>query len=399
MSPRGYGVIAASFLTVAMAYAVRYGYGMLLPGMLGTWGISKMAAGIIYSAYFAAYTLCSPLLGLLSDRCDLRLLVSVFTGLLAGGTALMGCVDSLPAAALAFALAGIGHAACWAPVVSLVQRWVEDRHRGTALAVATMGSAIGIAFWGMLLPLIVARAGWRAGWIAMGLCGFALAVLNYLLIRNPAPDSPASCSQPTATPAWHLYRQLLASDTMWCVGLSYLLIGFTVLVPFTFIGLYAKEELGLPYASATWLFSLLAIAGMAGKLLLGVLSDRRGRIPVMMICGLCLGGGCLGIVQFSAFALKAVAVVLVGIGFGAVWPVYAAAAIDFFPRSAAGSVIGLWTFFMGVGSIAAPVICGWSIDATGSYAWAFRIGCTTALLAVIALVPLLQKPRLVARFS
>lgn len=398
MSLRGYGIIAAAFFTVAMAYAVRYGYGMLLPGMLGSWGITKTQAGGIYAAYFAAYTVCSPLLGLLSDRYDSRFLLTGFSALLACGALLMGYATTVTAAAVIFALAGVGHAACWAPVVSLVQQWVDDKHRGTALAVATMGSGIGIAVWGFFLPVIVARSGWQMGWIQLGIFGFVVAVLNYLLIRNPAATPPGPATPPVGSPdrtsGRLLYRKLLGSNTMWCIALSYLLIGFTVLVPFTFLGLYAGEELGLPYSSATRLFALMAMAGMAGKLVLGVLSDRWGRIPVMMICGMCLGVGCLGVVHLGDFRLKMGSVMLIGIGFGAVWPVYAAAAVDFFPRSAAGSVIGLWTFFMGAGSIISPLVCGWSIDMTGSYTWAFNMGFAVAIFAVIALVPLITRPKL-----
>ena len=57
---RAIAVILAGFLTVSIAYAIRYGYGMLLPQMLPALGITKTQAGIIYSAYFVAYTLFFP---------------------------------------------------------------------------------------------------------------------------------------------------------------------------------------------------------------------------------------------------------------------------------------------------------------------------------------------------
>jgi len=78
---------------------------------------------------------------------------------------------------------------------------------------------------------------------------------------------------------------------------------------------------------------------------------------------------------------------MIGLGFGAVWPVYAAAAIDSFPKSAAGTVIGLWTVFLGIGSILSPVICGWTIDFFGSYRWAFNIGFGAAIGPVLPLLP------------
>lgn len=390
--PRSLGIIVAAFFTVSIAYSVRYGYGMLLPGMLETMQISKVQAGMISASYFAAYTLFSPVVGGLSDRSNPRILLTLFTALLAVGTLLMALVSTVFEASLAFGLVGMGHAACWAPVVSQVQHWVSDRYRGTALSVATMGSGIGIAVWSLWLPMVIARSSYRQGWLQMGIFALFVVLLNYLLVRQH-PDSISRVEKVRASgksgePWYSSYATLLTSRILWVVGCAYACIGFTVLVPFTFLSVYVTESLQLSYALATSFFTVMAVAGLIGKVILGVLSDRLGRVPVMMICGLFLGCGCLGVVLSVGIAAKYFWVALAGMGFGAVWPVYAAAAIDFFPRSQSGSVIGLWTVYLGVGSILSPVLCGWSIDVSGSYNWAFFLGFGGGLLSVLLLLPL-----------
>ena len=45
-------VLAACFITVFVAFAVRYGYGIILPEMLDSLQITKTDAGVIFSAYF-----------------------------------------------------------------------------------------------------------------------------------------------------------------------------------------------------------------------------------------------------------------------------------------------------------------------------------------------------------
>lgn len=395
MAPRASGVISAAFFTVFIAYAIRYGYGLLLPLMLPSLGINKTQAGMIYAAYFVAYTLFSPLMGYLADRWDARKIMAFFTAALGLGAGLMASAATVVQAVLFFTLAGIGHAACWAPVVALVQRWVPDRQRGSALAIATMGSGVGIAAWSLLLPLVVRHHGWQAGWISMGGFGLCVAVVNWLLVRNPPTWAGLSAASPAPgadRPQGAAYLRLLKAQRLWLIGLSYLLVGFTVLVPYTFLAAYATEELRMPYSSGARFITLMAVAGMAGKLVLGVLSDRLGRIPVMMVCGLLMGAGCCGVGNFAYIPAKFVSVALFGVGFGAVWPVYAAAAADYFDRSATGSVIGLWTVFLGLGSILSPVICGWSIDTSGSYRWAFNIGWISALISVMLLIPLCRKP-------
>jgi MFS family permease len=81
------------------------------------------------------------------------------------------------------------------------------------------------------------------------------------------------------------------------------------------------------------------------------------------------------------------------LGFGAVWPVYAAAAPDFFPKKTAGSVVGLWTVFLGIGSIVSPILCGLTIDLTKNYSGIFLLGTTAAMAAVLFLVPVMPRPK------
>lgn len=169
--------------------------------------------------------------------------------------------------------------------------------------------------------------------------------------------------------------------------MSYLFVGFTVLVPYTFLSVYATEGLNQSYSVATRLIAVIAISGVVGKLVLGIASDAIGRIRMMILCNFLLGSGCLAMVCFTDTIWIYTATIVFGIGFGAVWPVYAAAAPDFFDPRSAGSVIGLWTVFLGVGSILSPVACGWAIDHTGGYTWVFTMGALGSVLGIGFLLP------------
>lgn len=70
---------------------------------------------------------------------------------------------------------------------------------------------------------------------------------------------------------------------------------------------------------------------------------------------------------------------------------YAACASDFFSKKAAGGIIGLWTLLMGLGSIAAPIVAGWSADSSGTLMWAFIIATAGGFGSLILLLPLLGR--------
>ena len=360
--------------------------------MITSLAISKTHAGMIYSFYFVAYSVCSPILGLLADRYDARIILTLFVFILGIGAYLMSHSSSVINASVFFTIAGIGHSACWVPVVTLIQRWVSDKYRGTALAFADLGSATGITVWSVIMPLIVSRYGWTTGWECLGMSALLVAGLNFLVVRNQPEEKPVSrnpvTDRPDSESVRATYIRLLCDTKFWLIGLSYLFIGFSILIPFTFLSTYAAQELKMPYETATGLIAVIAVAGVFGKLVLGHLSDTIGRLKVMMLCGVLTAGGSLGMAYFHWLFTICLSSAVFGIGYGAIWPVYAASTRDYFSKKIAGSVIGLWTFYLGVGSILSPLIAGWSIDTTGSYQWAFLLAMISAIISLLLLLPI-----------
>jgi len=111
-----------------------------------------------------------------------------------------------------------------------------------------------------------------------------------------------------------------------------------------------------------------------------------GRESVLVGWG--LAAGSLGIAYSKGLFQLILFLVVFGFGYGAIWAVYAAAASDFFSEKTAGSVVGLWTVLLGVGSIISPVITGWTIDRTESYASAFFLALAGAVLSLLLLLPI-----------
>jgi len=392
---RAMAVLSASFFTVLAAYSIRYSYGTLLPEMLPDLGITKAQAGSIYTAYFLAYTAFSPLLGRLADRYDTRLLISLFVGIMGLGTFLMQFANSLWQARAFFAIAGLGCAACWAPVMALTQRWTSPTRRGLVFAVVDAGSTLGVMAAGALIPLLVSRTNWHWGWRVLGIFGLVLAVANYVLIRNqPASDpatEPREGKADGPQPSGHVeYKQLLSDPRFWFIGVAYLLVGVSIQIPFSFLSTYAVQELDIAYETATRFITIIGVAGLVGKLVLGSASDKVGRLWIMMLSSFLILSGCAGIALGQRWLLF-VASCVFGVGYGACWALYAACAADFFPKEASGAIIGLWTLYLGIGLIVSPVIAGWTADSTGTLKWGFVIAAGAGLGTVLALIPLHRK--------
>ncbi len=391
IKPRTIAVVSAGFLTLFIAFAVRYSYGLVLPYMLPSLAISKTEAGVIFSAYFVTASVLSPVMGILADRFSARIILAAFVAILGIGACLMSTASSVVQASIFFALIGVGHSACWAPIVSVVMRWVSPERRGIAVSIVDLGTTAGIAVWSSIVPVIISYYDWRTVWISLGVTALVVACMNFLLIRN-YPDTQAGIQSRNAAQNPHTsikesYRAILHDSKFHLIGISYLLISFSILIPFTFLVSHVTQKLMMPYAVATSLLIIVAVAGAIGKLILAHISDKAGRINIIILCGFLAAAGALGMAYARHLPALYLLSAIFGIGYGTIWALYAATARDLFPGEYSGSIIGLWTLFHGLGSVIAPIFSGWIIDRTGTYQPAFILSSITAILAVLLLLP------------
>jgi MFS family permease len=164
------------------------------------------------------------------------------------------------------------------------------------------------------------------------------------------------------------------------------------MVPLTFLVTYANQDLSFTYAAATRLVVVTGASAIAGKIILGYISDKVQRKHILVLCGLLITAGCSGIAWLTGPAFY-LSVALFGIGYGAVWALYAACASDYFARELSGIIVGLWTVFLGVGLTLSPIIAGWLADLTGALTWSFIAAGIGGLVSILFLIPL-GKPRL-----
>ena len=327
----------------------------------------------------------------MADKIDIRIILSLFLCLLSLGTFLIAGASSLVEISFFFMIAGIGGSACWSPVVALAQRWVSDRYRGTALAFIDTGASLGGVIISLTMPLVVASFSWRMGWRLLGILAFLVAFFAFFLVRKSPDSNPVfpheKCSASARYPIKVMYKEVLKGFKFWLIGLSYFFIGFSVLIPFTFISTYAVKELTLSYEVATKLITMIAIAAMAGKIIFGVISDALGRVKVLIFCCALITICSFGMAYEREFFKLSLLTIIFGFSRGAIFPLYAACASDYFPKDFVGTIVGLWTLFLGIGAILAPVIAGWTADITGSFAWSFILAMATAMLSLFLLLP------------
>lgn len=387
----GWVILGTSFVTLFVNYSIRIGaYSVLLPKMIQGLDLNMTQAGMIRAGYFLTYILFSPLMGWLMDRVGGRFVISFFCLFLGTGTLLMGQASNLTTAIFYHGIVGIGAAAIWTPISTLVQKWFGGNKRGLALGILSPSYALGFGLMGLILPAIVKNYSWRMGWTLLGVSGLILIAINFLLLRDdPAklglsPWGEASDSVPSLPPPKNSlsYLDIIQNRIFWLIGISYFFISVAVYIVSDLIVAYGVMELKVPYPVASSFISIMALTSIAGGFFLMTLSDYIGRGKSLVMIHLLIAFTIFSIILAGCNIL----LLMCGIGgfgfiYGPIFPMYAVCARDYFPKEVAGSVIGLLTIFYGTGAMVGPIIAGQLTDVTGTFLWSFGIGAAAALLA------------------
>ena len=162
----------------------------------------------------------------------------------------------------------------------------------------------------------------------------------------------------------------------------------------TFLPVYLNEKLGYKAWEIGLLFTLQILAATFTKPIMGRLSDRYGRVP-LITAGLALGGIATAVLILSSnYFVIAMLIVVFGLGLATVTASTSALVADLSRSQGRGGALGILSSIMDVGHSTGPMVAGVLIAAT-SYRMTF--GIVGALLVVISLIYWLGMRRIIVR--
>jgi DHA1 family multidrug resistance protein-like MFS transporter len=151
----------------------------------------------------------------------------------------------------------------------------------------------------------------------------------------------------------------------------------------TFLPVYLKEKMGYSTWEIGMLFTAQILAATLTKPIMGKLSDRFGRIP-MITAGLALGGITTGLILFSTNYVELIIfIALFGLGLATVTASTSALVADLSRKYSRGGAMGILSSIMDVGQSAGPMVTGVLVTAF-SYRAAFAsVGIALVTVTII----------------
>src|SRR5687768_14798094 len=378
---------------VAMAFGAIGTVAVFLEPLAAEFGWPRASVSAAYSVATVATGIGGILMGHFADRLPVRR-VALF-GALVPGLAFASLSELQSTAGLytlhaVMGVAGIG--AIMAPLNRLASLWLV-RNPGLAIGIVSAGGAAGQGLVPYLARHLVLTEGWRQAYLILGVLYLCLMLPLAFLVRNAPRQPVVSQTGPGSQGRGQLLALLSLAAALCCVCMA------TPLVHVVTLG----SDLGLGAREAAGLLAAMMVAGMAGRIAFGRLSDRVGSLQTYIAASLgqtllafmfpYAGGG------MQLYVLSA----LFGLVFSGAMTSFITCAREYAPAGTTGRSIGVVMFFAWVGMALGAWQGGLFYDLWGNYFQSFAnaslAGVANLLILALLLLYTLDKPLTLGRFK
>lgn len=372
-------VMLAITLGYGLIYTCRLALGVVKKPLIDAGVFSPTDLGLIGSALFYTYALGKLTNGFLADHANMKRFLAFAFLMTALCNLAMGFVTALWAAVLLWGLNGWFQSFGAPGGVVAMTHWFSNRERGRAYGVWSTAHSIGEGLTFLVVGVAVSALGWRWGFWGPGLIGLVTALGCYLLIQ----DRPGTLGLPnvndwkgdryeqTGKPGMKsvlaLQLSILKIPAIWVLCLASATTYVTRYAINSWGILYLQEARGFSLPAAGTMLMISTLAGMAGAIAFGFISDKwfgARRPPVNLLFGLLeLSGLCLFFFGPNNMPTMVVAMLLFGMGLtGLVTSLGGLFAVDIAPKRVAGAAMGVIGIFSYIGAAVQEQVSGLLIE-------------------------------------
>jgi ACS family glucarate transporter-like MFS transporter len=407
-------ILAMLFVITTINYADRATISIAAPGIRKDLGLDAVQMGFVFSAFAWSYVIAQLPGGWLLDRFGSKItyffsifLWSVFTML----TGAAGFVAGGAAVTLLFALrllVGAAEAPSFPGNSRIASSWFPTNERGLAAAIFNSAQYFATVLFAPIMGWLVHSYGWHSVFYVMGGLGIVMAFVWLKVIHAPKDHPSVSQSElkyiqdggalvdldgaqkaPAQVHTMAAIRELLGNRMLLGVYIGQYCITTLTYFFLTWFPVYLVQERHMTILKAGFVASLPAIAGFIGGVAGGWLSDflaRRGyslsvsrKVPI--VCGMLLSMSMIACnyIETDMLVVAVMSLAFFGKGVGALgWAVVS----DTSPKEAGGLSGALFNTFGNTAGITTPIVIGYILQGTGSFAGALVYVGANAAVAI-----------------
>lgn len=410
---RRWGIGALLGIGVLINYIDRIGLSVAAPQIKDMFQLTPVELGLLFSAFAWSYSLLQIPVGMVIDR---------FGPTKVGrwGAFLWGVASVITAFSSGFAgiffariLLGVAEAPAFPVSSKATGYWFPRHERGLATAIfdaaAKFSNVIGVP----LVAITIVAFGWRWGFGLTAFLSFSYFFAFYFIYRDPSADEKLSkaelnyIQQNGGAPegksdagAMNMLGYLLTKTKVWGLTIGFAAYGYTFYLFLTWLPGYLVQTMHMSilksagYAAIPWAFATLTDLFVGGWLIDHLIKRgwdeskvRKGVLVVGMLFGLAVFGATQ--TTDPAWAIFWISIALGGLASAA--PVGWSLPSLIAPKGGAGTIGGIMNFANNLMGAAAPIVTGFIVGATNSFANAFMVAGVILVIGIVSFVFVLGK--------
>ncbi len=393
-NPRGWLIVAVTFLALSLAFLARNTFGMLIPEWEAEFGWTRQFLSTGAAVVLLVMGSVAPFVGYLLDRIGPRYLFG-------GGLALCGLALAATATitepwqffAIYCVIAALGYGVIGIPLATTAIALSFERNRGLATSIGTSGVGAGAAILLPIFAAVMAAIGWRPTLVAFGLAIAVLGILGMPLVDNAAGRARVHARGGRTATLPEKLRLMFGSRTFWLLAGSYTICGFTTAGVVRVHLLPYAAACGFPPITSATAFGVMAAFDMVGMVLAGYLTDRVNR-PALLGGIYFLRALTFILLMFIAadISLLFIFAMLFGTLDFATVPPQASLVASHIGLNSMGMTMGILFAAHSAGAATGAFMGGWLFDLFARYDWVWVISIGLALLASVLAFSIRETP-------
>lgn len=388
---------------VLVNYLDRVNLSVSQAALHASFGISTVQFGYLLSAYSWSYAALQLPSGVLLDKFGVRPIGRISTFLWSVASFLAAAATGLASFFAARLLLGVGEAPTFPANSKAVGYWFPARERSLATACFDAAAKLGPAVGQPLLGVLLWHYGWRWSFAATGFISLLFFALFYGLYRDPGDDPrldpkerryiEAGGAQPEGSGAGKGASILYLLKQRKVIGLvlGFASYNYTFYLLLTWVPSYLSSALGIDllhsvfYASVPWFvgtFTGLVVGGWLVNSLIARGWDASRVRQSVLVLGTSFG---LGIFGAAGAHTPGTAVFWISVSLGglsAASPVGWSIPSLIAPQGSVGRLGGILNFGNQLSAIVAPIVTGYVVSKTHSFALAFLVAALFLLVGI-----------------
>lgn len=407
-----YVIYLLLFSMTLINYFDRTVLSIAMPALIHDFALSPVAVGYLLSAFIWSYAPCQLPAGLVLDRWGTRRTAAICISFWSAATALTAVAANFVFLFFTRLLLGIGESPTFPLAARAIREWAPVKERALAFSISGSGPAFGTAISAITIAWLVQAIGWRMSFLISGAMGFLWVGIWLLLFRDPEKAGwlPAGERRmilrerapggTTDAPGMPL-RQLLSYQTMWGLFLVQGCVNYTQYLFLTWLPTYLVQSRGLNILHSGLQTGICYFGAMILTIAFGHVCDRmltpeavragKRRYAVVILA---FGAAVMVLAPFTGsevlllaeitFSLACVQSVFVN--------TYSLTNDLLHAGRSIGAAIGWIQFGGNIFGLAAPIVTGYIVAATGNFTSAFLLAGALLIIGAVVTLTMTRRP-------